>query len=287
MSFSAIVLLLVAMLSIQSGASVAKQLFPLVGSMGVTVLRTSLAAAMLLGLWRPWPLLKSPHHLKRLALYGSALGFMNLLFYLALERIPLGVAVALEFTGPLAVALFSSRKLLDFVWAILAAIGIVLILPLTEVSADLDLIGALYALAAGGFWALYIVFGKKAGEGTHGGQTAAVGMLFAALVTFPFGVTDAGMKLLHWQVLPLGVAVAVFSSALPYSLEMVSLKRIPMKTFGILMSLEPVVAALVGAIFLNEILTATQLISVASIVVASLGSALTTQKSNPLPHPEI
>ncbi len=277
MAFSAIFLLLIAMLSIQSGAAIAKQLFPMVGSMGVTLLRTSLAAAILLGIWRPWPLLKSLPRLKRLALYGSALGLMNLLFYLALERIPLGVAVALEFTGPLAVALFSSRQLLDFVWALLAALGIVMILPLTAVSTELDLLGALFALAAGGFWALYIVFGKKAGEGTHGGPTAAVGMLFAALVTFPFGVVDAGAKLLHWQVLPLGLAVAIFSSALPYSLEMVSLKRIPIKTFGILMSLEPMVAALAGAVFLKELLTTLQLVAIASIVVASLGSALTAR----------
>lgn len=287
MSFSAIALLLVAMLSIQSGAAVAKQLFPLVGSMGVTLLRTSLAAAMLLALWRPWPLLKSPQKVKRLVLYGGALGLMNLLFYLALERIPLGVAVALEFTGPLAVALFASRRLLDFVWAILAGLGIVLILPLTDVSASLDLYGALYALAAGGFWALYIIFGKKAGEGSHGGQTAAVGMLFAALVTVPFGAMDSGARLFQWQVLPLGLAVAIFSSALPYSLEMISLKRIPIKTFGILMSLEPVVAALAGAVFLKEVLTATQLLAIASIVAASLGSALSARKPAIQPNPEI
>lgn len=287
MSFSAIALLLVAMLSIQSGAAVAKQLFPMVGSMGVTLLRTSLAAVMLLGLWRPWALLKSPSSLKRLALYGASLGLMNLLFYLALERIPLGVAVALEFTGPLAVALFASRRLLDFVWALLAGLGIVLILPLTDVSAALDIYGALFALGAGGFWALYIIFGKKAGEGTHGGQTAAVGMLFAALVTVPFGAVDAGAQLFQWQVLPLGLAVAVFSSALPYSLEMVSLKRIPIKTFGILMSLEPVVAALAGAAFLKEILTSTQLLAIASIVLASLGSTLTARKPAVLPNPEI
>lgn len=287
MSLSAIVLILIAMLSIQSGAAVAKQLFPLVGSMGVTLLRTSIAAGLLLGLWRPWALLRSPKPLKRLALYGSALGLMNLLFYLALERIPLGVAVALEFTGPLAVALFASRRLLDFVWAILAAVGIVLILPLTDVSAALDLPGAFYALAAGGFWALYIIFGKKAGEGTHGGQTAAVGMLFAALVTIPFGIVDAGDRLLQWQVLPLGLAVAIFSSALPYSLEMYSLKRIPIKTFGILMSLEPVVAALAGAAFLKEILTPIQTVAIGSIVAASLGSALTARKPAVQPIPEI
>jgi len=279
MSFSAVALLLIAMLSIQSGAAIAKQLFPIIGSMGVTLLRTSLAAVMLLGLWRPWSLFRSSKQLKHLALYGVALGLMNLLFYLALERIPLGVAVALEFTGPLAVALFASRKLLDFVWAILAAVGIVLILPLTNVSADLDFIGALFALGAGGFWALYIVFGKKAGEGSHGGQSAAIGMMFAALVTFPFGVADAGAKLLQWQALPLGFAVAIFSSALPYSLEMYSLKRIPIKTFGILMSLEPVVAAAAGTLFLHEVLTTTQMVAIASIVMASLGSALTINKN--------
>jgi len=278
MPVSAIALLIVAMLSIQSGAAIAKQLFPLVGSMGVTLLRTSLAAALLLGFWRPWSLLKSRPNLKHLALYGSALGFMNLLFYLSLERIPLGVAVALEFTGPLAVALFSSRKPLDFAWALIAAVGILLILPLTEVSADLNLYGALYALGAGGFWALYIIFGKKAGKDAHSGQTAAVGMLFAALVTIPFGLADSEARLWQWQVLPLGLAVAVFSSALPYSLEMYSLKRIPIKTFGILMSLEPVVAAIAGAVLLKEILTSTQVVAIVCIVAASLGTTLTAKK---------
>lgn len=287
MSLSAIALLLVAMLSIQSGAALAKQLFPLVGSMGVTSLRTSLAAVILLSIWRPWRLRWTGRQMKRMALYGCALGLMNLLFYLALERIPLGVAVALEFTGPLAVSLFSSRKILDFVWAVLAAAGIVLILPLTDLSASLDLQGSLLALGAGAFWALYIIFGKKAGEGVHGGQSAAVGMLFAALVSFPFGAYDAGMKLFSWQVLPLGLAVAVFSSALPYSLEMISLKRIPIKTFGILMSLEPVVAALAGAVFLKEILSGTQLLAIASIVIASLGTTLTSPKPQALPNPEI
>lgn len=287
MSFSAIALILVAMLSIQSGAALAKQLFPLVGSMGVTVLRTLLAAALLLGLWRPWRLTWSRQQIQRLVLYGFSLGLMNLLFYLALERIPLGIAVALEFIGPLTLALASSRKVLDFIWALLAAAGIVLILPLTEVSANLDLRGAFLAIGAGAFWALYIIFGKKAGEGVHGGQSAAVGMLFAALVTLPFGVADAGTKLLDWKVLPLGLAVAIFSSALPYSLEMISLKRIPIKTFGILMSLEPVFAALAGAVFLHEVLNPIQWTAIASIVVASLGTTLTAPKTPPVPTPEV
>lgn len=287
MSFSAILLLIIAMLSIQTGAAFAKQVFPLVGAMGVTSLRTTLAAFMLLGLWRPWRQSWSRQQLQRLALYGCSLGLMNLLFYLCLQYIPLGVAVAIEFTGPLTVALLASRRLLDFVWALLAATGIVLILPLTGFSEALDGRGVGFALGAAFFWSLYIVFGKKAGEGTHGGPTAAIGMAFAALVSAPFGLVDAGTKLFQWQILPLGLGVAILSSALPYSLEMVSLKRIPLKTFGILMSLEPVLAAIAGIVFLKEMLTPLQLTAIACIVVASLGSSLTARQAAVQPNPEI
>ncbi|WP_413289112.1 EamA family transporter [Bdellovibrio sp. HCB337] len=278
MNISSILILIAAMLSIQSGAALAKQLFPLVGPNGVTLLRTSLAALILLAIWRPWKAVWTKQQLQRVALYGASLGFMNLLFYLSLQYIPLGIAVGLEFTGPLAVALLASRRVLDFLWALLAGVGIVLILPLTEASAGIDLKGALLALAAGGFWALYIVFGKKAGEGTHGGQSATMGMVFAALVSFPFGAIDAGTKVLDMTILPLGLAVAVLSSAIPYSLEMISLKRIPIKTFGILMSLEPVLAALAGAVFLKEYLSVFQMAAIACIVIASLGSTLTAKE---------
>lgn len=277
MKTSSILLLLVAMLSIQSGAALAKQLFPLVGPTGVTLLRTSLAALILLAVWRPWKVVWTTRQLRRLALYGASLGIMNLLFYLSLQYIPLGIAVGLEFTGPLVIALLSSRKFLDFIWALLAGLGIVLILPLTEVSVGIDLKGAFLALAAGFFWALYILFGKKAGEGTHSGQSATMGMVVAALVTFPFGAIEAGSTLLDWQILPLGLAVAVLSSAVPYSLEMIALKKIPVKTFGILMSLEPVLASLAGALFLKEFLAISQIAAIACIVIASLGSTLTSK----------
>lgn len=273
MSIFPLFLILVAMLSIQSGAALAKQLFPLVGSMGVTLLRTSLAATLLMLIWRPWTKTWKWPQIKTLALYGSALGLMNLLFYLSIQRIPLGIAVALEFTGPLAVALWTSRKPLDFTWALLAAFGIFTILPIHQASASLSLAGILLALGAGFFWALYIIFGKKAGKDLHGGFSATIGMFFAAIVTFPFGVYEAGTKLWNWEIWPLGLAVAVLSSALPYSLEMLALKRIPIKNFSILMSLEPVIATLAGVLFLQELLSKSQLMGIASIVIASLGSS--------------
>jgi len=281
MKLSSILLILIAMLSIQSGAALAKQVFPLVGPMGVTLLRTLLAAIILIGIWRPWKIVWTKQQFKRLAMYGCSLGIMNLLFYLSIQTIPLGVAVGLEFTGPLAVALISSRKVLDFIWAVLAGLGIVLILPLTELAAPIELTGALFALGAGFFWALYIVFGKKVSESTYGGESAAIGMVFAALVTIPFGLYDAGFKLFHWSILPLGLGVAILSSAVPYTLEMLSLKNIPIKTFGILMSLEPVLAALAGALFLKEYLSLTQGLAILLIVVASLGSSLTSRSSKP------
>jgi inner membrane transporter RhtA len=274
MSRLAIGLLLVAMVSIQLGAALAKQLFPIVGAGGVSVLRTSFAALFLLGLWRPWRGTWTKSQIRLLAFYGIALGAMNLLFYLALQTLPLGMAVALEFTGPLALSLFSSRKLLDLLWVFLAALGIYLILPHGELETAADPTGVMFVLGAGFFWAVYIWFGKKAGENTHGGQSTAIGMTFAALTVLPFGVYQAGERLFHWSILPIGLAVALLSSAIPYSLEMNALKKIPVKTFGILMSLEPVVATIAGAIFLHEHLTATQIVSIACIVLASFGSSL-------------
>lgn len=283
MRFSSILLLLAAMLSIQTGAALAKNLFPLVGATGVTLLRTTFAAVILVCLWRPWTQAWSTRQFRKLALYGFSLGLMNLFFYLSLQYIPLGIAVALEFTGPLLVAVSASRRLVDFAWILLATIGIALILPLTTVSAPLDIRGIAFALGAGFFWALYIVFGKQAGENSHGGKTASLGMVFAALVVFPFGVYDAGPQLLQWQILPLAVLVAILSSALPYSLEMISLKRIPIRTFGILMSLEPVLAVLAGILFLKESLSLNQSFAIGCIVAASLGSSLTSQEEPGIP----
>ncbi|HXH75062.1 MAG TPA: EamA family transporter [Bacteriovoracaceae bacterium] len=269
-------LLLVAMISIQSGAAFAKKLFPTLGAAGTTSLRLFLAAMILWIIWKPWKFTYTAQDLKKLFLYGASLGFMNLLFYFAIERIPLGVAVAFEFTGPLAIAVLNSKKHVDYLWALLAAIGIYLLLPVSG-SSDLDPVGILFALGAGLCWALYILFGQKAGNNLHGGLASTIGMTFATVLIVPFGLSGAGEKLFDPTLLPLGLGVAIFSSALPYSLEMMALKSLSTQTFGVLMSLEPAIAAIAGLIFLSEQLLLLQWLAIFLIIISSLGSSL----SNP------
>ena len=271
-------LLILAMISIQTGASFAKNLFPLAGAAGTTALRLFFATIILWSIWRPWRTKLQKLDLKYLAIYGSALGFMNLTFYFALERIPLGLAVTLEFIGPLALSIFLSRKKIDFFWAILAGVGIYMVMPASELSKGLDPIGIFFALFAGFFWAFYIFFGQKASRNIHEGTATSIGMAFAALVVIPFGLGIDGSKLLDVNILPMGLFVAVLSSALPYTLEMYSLKKMPTKTFGILMSLEPAVALIVGIIFLHETLNFIQCIAIICVITASLGSSLTSKK---------
>jgi inner membrane transporter RhtA len=272
--FLPIALLLVAMVSIQSGASLAKSLFPLVGAAGTTALRLGLAALILSLLMRPWQARLSLKSCRALLAYGVALGGMNLLFYLSLQSIPLGVAVALEFTGPLALALFSSRRLLDFLWVALAVSGLWLLLPNQDSSTQLDPWGMALALGAGACWALYIIFGQKAGA-KHGAHTVALGTIVAALLVFPVGLWQTGGGLFSVALLPVAVAVAVLSSALPYSLEMVALTRLPARIFSILMSMEPAIAALSGLLFLGEQLTWNQWLAIGAIILASAGAAAT------------
>jgi inner membrane transporter RhtA len=269
----AVISLLVAMLSIQFGASLAKSLFPIVGPEGTTALRIVLAAIILCLVWRPWRRKFSSHEIRYVIFYGSSLGLMNLTFYIALQRIPLGIAVALEFVGPLSVALFASRKKMDFLWAALAIVGIILILPLQETSTHLDLIGVTFALIAGLFWGLYIIFGQKIGAALPGGVAVSTGMLVAAVVTLPFGVATEGASLFQVQVLPVALTVALFSSAIPYALEMIALKKMARKTFGIFMSIEPALAALSGFLILSEKLTLLQLVAIACVITASAGSS--------------
>lgn len=270
-----IALLLVAMVSIQSGAAMAKYLFPAVGAAGATALRLALATLMLVAVFRPWRMRVERHQWPALLAYGVSLGLMNLMFYKALETVPLGIAIALEFTGPLAVALFGSRHLRDVVWVALAVLGLVLLVPKQGTQA-LDPVGVAYALGAGACWALYIVFGQKAGS-DHGPQTVALGSCIAAAVAVPFGVVHAGTALLSPALLPIAFGVALLSTALPYSLEMVALTKLPTRTFGMLMSLEPAIGALCGLLFLHERLSVLQWLAIAAIIVASGGAAMTSR----------
>jgi inner membrane transporter RhtA len=280
----AILCLLIAIFSIQAGASFAKQLFPLLGPGATTFLRVWISALILLAIYQPWKHKFSKKSLGVVALYGVSLGAMNLLFYLALERIPLGVAVALEFTGPLAVATFASKKLLDLAWAALAAIGIVLILPHSDFSKSIDVIGVLLALGAGAFWGLYIIFGKKVGGHIQGGNATALGMFAAALTVTPTAIPQLHFAEYEGKIWLMALGVAVLSSALPYSLEMIALRRIPSKTFGVLMSLEPAVAALMGFIFLSEELSNMQLLAILCVMGASCGSSLTSRTAEVPPQ---
>ena len=281
-----ILVILIAMVSIQSGASLAKSLFPLVGAPGVTALRLALGTLILVIVFKPWRLRFTAEQRLPLLLYGLALGAMNYLFYLSIQRIPLGIAVALEFTGPLAVALFGSRRPLDFVWVILAVLGLWFLLPLGQDVAQVDLTGALLALGAGACWAVYILTGQLAGE-EHGPATVAMGSLIAAVVFVPLGMLQASDTLFQWSLLPLGLAIAVLSTALPYSLEMIALTRMPTRTFGTLMSMEPALAALSGMIFLGETLTSTQTLALGAIILASMGSTLTMRRESKIEKVDI
>ncbi|MBO9539453.1 DMT family transporter [bacterium] len=268
------------LVSLTVGASFAKHLFPVLGAEGTTAYRAVFAAILLLAIWRPWRLPLSAKDARTIVLYGAVTGLMNLLFYMSIARIPLGVAIAIEFTGPLAVAMAASRRALDFAWIGFAVLGMGLLLPLTEGSGTLDPVGVGFALGAAVCWALYIVFGKRAGQ-IPGGQATSLGMLTAALVVLPFGVARAGTALLDPALMLAGLGVGILSSAVPYSLEMVALKRLPKQTFGILLSMEPAIGALAALVILGEQLTLLQWLAIASIIVASIGSATSIQQALP------
>ncbi|MBA2079888.1 threonine/homoserine exporter RhtA [Rhodanobacter sp. PCA2] len=273
----AVATLLIAMSSYQLGAALAKQLFPAVGAQGATACRLGLGALILLLVRRPWRRWQRGRDLRALWGYGLAIGAMNLVFYMSLRTVPLGIAVALEFTGPLALALFGSRRLQDFVWIALVVAGLLLLLPLRGQAHALDPVGVMYALAAGVGWACYIVLGQRAGA-EHGGDAVTWGTSIAALVAIPVGVAHAGSALFNPALLPFALGVAVLSSALPYSLEMIALTRLPTRSFGTLLSLEPAIAALVGVALLGEHLSLLQWLAIVAIIVAAAGTAVSVRR---------
>jgi inner membrane transporter RhtA len=256
------------------GAAWAKSLFPLVGTEGVTALRVGLSALVLLALWRPWRTRIARRDGLNLIVYGGMLGLMNLLIYKAFERIPIGLAIAIEVTGPLTVVLLASRRPADFAWIACAVTGLALLLPIDARGGALDPVGVGFALGAAVCWAMYIMFGKRA-SALGGGQAVSVGMLVAALLTVPIGVAHSGAALASPVVLLAGLAVAVLSSALPYSLEMAALRRLPGRVFGILVSAAPAIGAVAGHVMLGERLTALQWGAVVCVMAASAGSAAT------------
>jgi inner membrane transporter RhtA len=267
-----------AIVSVQAGAAIAKGLFPLIGATGTASLRIGISALILLAVNRPNLSRLSKAQWKAVIPYGLCLGAMNVIFYLSLVRIPLGLAVTLEFIGPLLLAVIGSRRPVEFLWVVLAAGGIAFIAPWNERS--IDLIGAGLALLAGACWAGYIILGRRTSKILDGGQAVTVGMIFATLVVLPFGIGNGGLGHLSPMILLSGAALALLSSAIPFSLEMSAMRQIPAKTFSILMSLEPAVAALCGLIFLGERLSLYEWMAVAMVVMASAGATLTKDKKN-------
>ncbi|THU00987.1 DMT family transporter [Lampropedia puyangensis] len=273
-----------AVCSLAIGTSYAKQLFPLIGAQGTSALRVGMSALVLLVFWRPWRWPISRIDRYAVLRYGLALGCMNLMFYMALQTIPFGIAVAIEFIGPLGVALYYSQRKLDYVWIALVVLGLALLLPFKQDASALDPTGVAWAFGAAAAWATYIIFGKRAGH-LHAGQSVSLGLLAASLIVVPVGVAHTGLDLLHPQLLLFGLAVAIVSSAIPISLEMYALKRLPRETFGVMLSIEPVVAALAGMLFLHELLAPSQWLAIGCIMAASIGSIASAGRKSRPPKP--
>jgi inner membrane transporter RhtA len=265
-------LVLLAASSVQFGSSLAKTLFDNAGPGGTVFMRVLFAAIVLMALWRPRVSEVHRTDLWLAAAFGVALAGMNYAFYLSLDRIPLGVAVTFEFLGPLGVAVASSRHALDLLWVAMAATGILLLSDFGDFH-SLNVTGVLLALLAGSFWAAYILLSQRVGQAFPGGHGLALAMVVATLLLAPVGIADGGGALLDPSILAMGAAVAMLSSAIPYSLELEALRRLPKGVFGVMMSLDPAVAALAGYVVLGEILGARELAAFGLVVVASAGAA--------------
>jgi inner membrane transporter RhtA len=264
---AAVGLVLVAAASPQLGAAFAVTLFDELRPAGAAFLRLAFAAIVLCAIWRP----RLAGNLRLPAAFGVALGLMNWSFYEALDRLPLGVAVTIEFAGPLLVAVIGSRRPLDGVWIALAAAGIVLLVD--PGGGSVNAAGVGFAVAAAACWMAYIHLSKRTGAAFPGGSGLALAMTAGALVIAPLGVADAGGNLLHLDLLAAGAAVALASSVIPYSLELEALRRLPARVFGVLMSLEPAVAALAGLALLGQGLEAREWLAIVLVVIASAGAA--------------
>lgn len=265
-----ILAILTSIISVNAGAAFAKHLFPIVGAAGMTTLRIGFAALILLMLTRPWQK-ASLQNMKTVVLYGVILGLMNLLIYQAFARIPIGIAIAIEILGPLGVVLSRARRVIDFVWFVLAFMGLLLFLPLELSDTALDMTGIAFAMGAAVSWACYILVGKKLSS-VSTLNTVTMGMVVAACVAAPFGIFEAGVTLLEPSTLLAGLLVALFSSALPFPLEMLALKRLPTHIFSIIVSASPIITGLCGWLILGEQLSFHQWFAIVLIVTAIAGS---------------
>lgn len=273
----ALAALLVVIVSVQFGASFAKRLFGELGVELTTELRLCVGAAVLLPLLRPWRLKLPRRAWPGVILLGAVIGSMNLLFYSALQRIPLGVAVALEFTGPLALAAFTSHRLIHLLWVALAALGVLVLVPLSHSAQALDVTGVLLALGAGVAWALYTVVAQRVG-GAWGTPVVALAITAAAVLLLPAALLGSHPWVFTPAQMGDALVVGVFSSAIPFSLEMFALTRMPTRVYGTLTSLEPAVGTLMGLLVLRELPTPVQLAGIAAVTAASIGTAVSARR---------
>ncbi|MEW2358701.1 EamA family transporter [Spirillospora sp. NPDC029432] len=277
-------LVLLGILSLQVGAGVAKHLFEQMPPSAMVLMRL-LTSAVVLGFLARKALrsVLRDHSRKSLAIaagFGLSLALMNFSIYQSFSRIPLGMAVTIEFLGPLLISIVASRRARDLLWAVLAGAGVVM---LARGGGEVDPVGIAFALLAGACWAAYILFSASTGQRFAGSTGLAVASIVGTAAILPMGVHAGGSALLDPRLLLLGVAVGVLSSVIPYSLELEALRRMPPRVFGILMSLEPAVAALVGVVLLNEVLSGRQWVAIVCVVVACAGAALGPQKQAPAP----
>jgi inner membrane transporter RhtA len=271
----AVGLVLLSIVSIQCGAAVAIGIFDRVGPAGAVLLRNLLAVPVLIAIWPPSVRGRRPVELRLAVLFGIALGVMNLAIYSALDRIPLGVAVTVEFLGPLGIAVIKGRGPLSLLWAALAAAGVIALAGPFGGSADA--LGILFAAIAALGWASYILLGGRIGQVYPGASGLTLGVVIATLIQLPTGLASGGGDLIAPAVLGAGAAAAVLSTVIPYAAEIEALRRIPPAPFGVLMSLEPAVAALVGLIALGQSLDAGEILGVGLVVVASVGAIRTAR----------
>ncbi len=271
-------LLLVSIVSIQLGAAVAVNLFPVLGPVGTTFLRLTFSAVLVIAAAQHTIAWNARHHAGALLLYGTILAVMNLAFYGAIARIPLGIAVAIEFIGPLGLAAATSRRGRDFAWIGLAFLGIVLLTP--EIGGTLDPVGVALAGVAGLCWAGFTVMSQRVGRALPGNSGLAIGMAVAALVVLPVEAAVGGLGNLDLGLLVAALGVAVLSTAVPLSLEFEALKRMTARTYGILVTLEPVVAATVGALLLGQALGLGGLLAVACVTTAALGVTISDRRDS-------
>lgn len=275
-------MVIIAILSVQLGSALATDLFDELGVGGVVFMRALVSAVVLMIIWRP-NLRISREDIPVTLMFGVALAGMNLAFYESIDRIPLGTAVTIEFIGPLSVALITSHRRKDLIWVAMAATGILLLTGGIG-GDDLNVTGILLALLAGTLWGCYIVLGKRMGEQYVGGQGLAIAMVVSSVLTLPFAFSAGMSELAQPEVLGLIIFVGILSSAFPFSLEMEAMRRLPSNVFGVFMSLEPAIAAMIGFLVLGQVVEPRELAAIALVVTASAGALRSAGVPEPIDH---